>query len=298
MRTDIEFKDSDGITLRGWHYLPDRAKGKVPTVVMAHGFSGTKEVFLDRYAELFANYGIASVVYDHRNFGASDGEPRQEIDPWEQVKGYRDAITYAESLPETDPDRIGIFGSSYSGGHVLAVGAIDRRVKCVVSQVPVVNGPRNAQRAIPASQLKAMRATFDADRRSRFAGAPPGRIPVVAADGSPCALATPDSYEFMVNVAGKYAKTWINEVTVRSVEMFTEYDPGAYISLISPTPLLMIVATEDHLAVADLALEAFENARQPKKLLLVPGGHFDPYVNQFERAGGGARDWFVEHLVR
>ena len=74
------------------------------------------------------------------NFGASDGAPHQEIDPWQQIRDYRDAITYAETLEETDAERIGIWGTSQSGGHVLVVGAVDRRVKCVVSQVPLVSG--------------------------------------------------------------------------------------------------------------------------------------------------------------
>src|SRR5271155_4142536 len=131
MRKDIEFKSEDGVTLRGWHYVPDGRKGKFPTIVMAHGFSAVKEMYLDRFAEAFAAAGLSAVVFDNRNFGASDGEPRQEIDPWMQVRDYRDAITFAETLPETDAARIGIWGSSYSGGHVLVVGAIDRRVKCV-----------------------------------------------------------------------------------------------------------------------------------------------------------------------
>src|SRR5271167_4250398 len=110
MRKDIEFKTEDGVTLRGWHYLPDGRRGKVPTIVMAHGFSAVKEMYLDRFAEAFAAAGLGAVVFDNRNFGASDGEPRQEIDPWRQVRDYRDAITYAETLPETDADRIGIWG--------------------------------------------------------------------------------------------------------------------------------------------------------------------------------------------
>jgi uncharacterized protein len=81
MRKDIAFKTTDGTTLRGWHYLPDDS-GKHPTVVMAHGFSAVKEMYLDKYAEAFAEAGLAVLVYDNRNFGASDGEPRQEIDPW------------------------------------------------------------------------------------------------------------------------------------------------------------------------------------------------------------------------
>jgi dienelactone hydrolase len=111
MHKDIEFKTEDGITLRGWHYIPDGASGPVPTVVMSHGFSAVKEMYLDKYAEAFAAAGIGSIVYDNRNFGASDGKPRLEIDPWRQVSDYRDAITYAETLDEVDPNTIGIFGS-------------------------------------------------------------------------------------------------------------------------------------------------------------------------------------------
>src|ERR1700724_1609483 len=135
MRTDIEFKTEDGITLRGWHYLPHSRPRKVPTIVMAHGFSAVKEMYLDRFAEAFANAGLASLVFDNRNFGASDGEPRQEIDPWSQVRDYRHAITFARSLPDVDAARIGVWGSSYSGDDVLVLGAIDRRIRAVVSQV-------------------------------------------------------------------------------------------------------------------------------------------------------------------
>ena len=128
MRRDIALQTEDGTTLRGWHYVPDRRSGRVPTIVMAHGFSAVKEMYLDRFAEAFAAAGLGALVFDNRNFGASDGEPRQEIDPWEQVRDYRHAITYATTLPEVDAERIGIWGSSYSGGHVLVVGAIDERL--------------------------------------------------------------------------------------------------------------------------------------------------------------------------
>ncbi|MGQ3057436.1 MAG: alpha/beta hydrolase [Nevskia sp.] len=296
MRKNIEFKTDDGVTLLGWHYLPDTGSGPFPTIVMAHGFSATKELFLDKYAELYCAAGMAVLVYDHRNLGASDGQPRQEIDPWAQINGYRDAITFAETLAETDASRIGIFGSSYSGGHVLVVAALDRRVKCVVAQVPLVDGPRNAQRIVPAHAMAGMRAMFEADRRARYAGQPPIRLPVVSNDGTPCALPTTDSYDFMVDVGSQKTDTWINEVTLRSVEMFMEYKPGAYISQISPTPLLMLVQLGDHLTVADLALEAYEKALQPKKLITMPGGHFAAYIDNFETAGPGSRDWFAEHL--
>src|SRR5216684_8826652 len=139
MREDVAF-NAEGVTLRGWLYLPDRASEPVPTIVMAHGFSAVKEMYLDRFAEVLAQAGLGALVFDNRNLGASEGEPRLEIDPWAQVRDYRHAITYAGTLPEVDATRIGIWGSSYSGGHVLVAAAIDRRVRAVVSQVPLVSG--------------------------------------------------------------------------------------------------------------------------------------------------------------
>jgi uncharacterized protein len=175
-RMDIAFKTTDGTTLRGWHYLPD-GSGKHPTIVLSHGFSAVKEMYLDKFAEAFARAGFASVVYDNRNFGASDGQPRQEIDPWLQIRDYSDAITFAQSLEQTDPDRIGIWGSSYSGGHVLVVAAIDRRVKCVVSQVPAISGSPGFRRFVRPDFLASLNAGLHADRANRAAGKPPATPP-------------------------------------------------------------------------------------------------------------------------
>ena len=297
MRQDLEFKTEDGIVLRGWHYLPDNRGGKLPTIVMAHGFSAVKEMYLDRFAEAFVHAGLASLVFDNRNFGASDGEPRQEIDPWQQVRDYRDAITYAETLAEADPERIGIWGSSYSGGQVLVVGAIDSRVKCVVSQVPLISGHANARRLIRADFIAGLQKMFDDDRRARMQGKPPAMLPVVSENpAGPSALPTADSWAFFTQTGRDRAPAWRNEVTLRSVEMFTEYEPGSYIGFISPTPLMMVVALGDHLTVADEALAAYERALEPKRLVMLPSGHFDAYVAGFDLAAGAATDWFVQHL--
>ncbi len=192
MRQDIEF-NAEGTTLRGWLYTPNSGSRPFPTIVMAHGFSAVKEMYLDSYAESFANVGLAALVFDNRNFGASDGEPRQEIDPWAQVRDYRHAITYARTRPEVNRDAIGVWGSSYSGGHVLVVGAIDRRVKCVVSQVPLTSGYRNILRLVRADLIAPTRSLFEQDREARFAGQPPAMIPVVTADpAGQAALPTAD----------------------------------------------------------------------------------------------------------
>jgi uncharacterized protein len=278
--------------------VPDGVRSKAPTIVMAHGFSAPKEMYLDKFAEAFADAGLASVVFDNRNLGASDGEPRQEIDPWQQVRDYRDAITFAETLGTTDLDRIGVWGTSYSGAHVLVLGAIDRRVRCVVSQVPLISGHANARRLVRADMIAGLQRMFEADRRARFAGKPPAMIPVVSENpAGPAALPTPDSWKFFTEVSRERAPAWRNEVTLRSVEMFTEYEPGSYIPFISPTPLLMVVAQEDHLTVADEALAAFERALAPKRLLVLKSGHFDAYVSGFAESSGAAAAWFREHLA-
>jgi cephalosporin-C deacetylase-like acetyl esterase len=151
-RSDIEFKTSDHVTLRGWLYTPEQRPAKLPCLVMSHGFSALKEMDLDTFAEFFVSkLAISCLVYDNRGFGASDvgaNQPRGEIIPSVQCSDISDAITYAQSRAEVDPSKIGIWGSSYSGGHVLWVGAVDKRVKAVLSQVPCVSGWDNFHRLI------------------------------------------------------------------------------------------------------------------------------------------------------
>ncbi len=299
MREDIEFQ-SAGVTLRGWFYRPDGSQENLPCVVLNHGFSATKEMHLDDYAGVFVEAGLAAMAYDHPGFGASDNhpaKPRQEIDPWEQVRGVQDAITYAQSRPEVDADRIGLWGSSYGGGHAYVVAAIDRRVKAVVGQVPLISGRRNFETLVRVDFWEATWQLLAADRLARARGEAPAMLPVV--DENPLAqsaLPTADSYEWFTRTASR-APSWRNEVTVRTLEYFQGYEPGEYLKRIAPTPLLMVVAPLDRLAPGEWATAAYETAAGPKKLVLVPGGHFDAYTGAgFELTSSAARDWFVEHL--
>lgn len=298
MRKDIEFKAEDGTILRGWHYTPGSGTGRYPTIVMAHGFTAVKEMYLDKFAEHFAEHGFASVVFDNRNFGASDGKIRQEIDPWQQISDYRDAITFAETLAQTDADRIGVWGSSYSGAHVIVVGALDRRVKCVSSQVPLISGHENARCLVRADFLAGFQAAMAADRRARYRGEAPAMVPAVSEDPmGPAAMPTPDSWTWFSETGKLRAPSWRNEVTLRSVEMFMNYEPGAYLSFVSPTPLQIIVALGDTLTAADHALAGYEKALHPKRLVCLKGGHFDAYIADFEKASTAASSWFKEHLA-
>lgn len=153
-RENVAFQTADKATLRGWFYRPvsSEAATQLPCLVLSHGFSALKEMELDQFADYFsAHLPISCLVYDNRGFGDSDtkeSQPRHEIIPSEQTSDMSDAITYAQSRTDVDADKIGIWGSSYSGGHVLWVGAVDKRVKAVLSQVPCVNGYDNFNRLV------------------------------------------------------------------------------------------------------------------------------------------------------
>lgn len=295
MREDIGFT-SDGASLKGWLYRPQKAAGPRPAIVMAHGFSATKEMFLDDFAEVFAAAGFAVLVYDHRNLGASSGEPRGEIDPVAQIRGYRDAITWLQTKEGIDPERIGVWGSSYSGGHVMVLGATDSRVKCVVAQVPALDAYRSFIQS-GREALLAFRAQFNADRAARYRGEAPAMIPVIPAEaGGLGALTTQDSIDFF-KVFETRASNWRNAVTLRSMEYLLEYAPAFYLPRIAPTPFMMVVALKDSLIPSDMALEAFAAAGEPKKLLALDCGHFAPYTGDtFQMVSAAQCAWFTEHL--
>lgn len=295
-RIKIEFP-SCNVLLRGLFLVPTERNGKLPAIVMAPGMSGVKEGSILKYAEFFARGGFAVLAYDNINFGDSEGEPRQEADPLLQRRGYRDAITFASLRPEVDRERIGIWGTSYSGGHVLEVAAHDRRVKCVVSQIGFASGFQNFLRRVQPQQRAAVLAAQDADRETRFLGKKPATIKAVSNDPSePCAMAGDAAYAYFMDQA-KQAPNWKNELTLRSVDLTRGLENGAFTPYISPTPLLMILALDDELVSPDLSLRAYQAALEPKKLVLLPGNHFVPYVKEFALTSNAARDWFTRHLI-
>ena len=292
-RDDIEFP-STGVILRGWLYRPEGVT-PAPVIVMAHGFSAVKEMYLDRYAEVFAEAGFAVLVFDLANFGASGGEPRQEANPWQQIEGYRDAITFACGLAGIDAARVAVWGTSYSGGHVLLVGASDRRVRCVVSQVPTISGFDSGRRRVPEGKLPELTQAFAEDRARRMRGETPAIRRVVGAPEASPIYSAADAVEWFLG-GGAIAPAWKNEITLRTLEWSRAYEPGAHIAHVSPTPLLMLVGETDATTWTDLQLAAYARAGEPKKLVMLPGGHFDPYVRHFAASSSAARDWFLQWL--
>ena len=131
MFTDVEFQ-SEGAVLRGRFY-PAPGSRPAPIVVMTHGLSCTITMTTDRYAEVFQQSGLAVLLYDHRNFGASDGEPRQALNPWLQAHGYRDAVSHVADLPGVDSDAIALWGGSFSAGVAVVAASVDARVAAAVA---------------------------------------------------------------------------------------------------------------------------------------------------------------------
>jgi fermentation-respiration switch protein FrsA (DUF1100 family) len=294
-RQDIEFAAEGGVTLRGWLFAPG-GPSPHPAITMAHGFAGVKEHGLERFAQAFADAGFVVLVHDHRGFGASDGSPRFDVDPWVQIADWRRAISFLESRPEVDADRIGLWGTSYAGGHAIVLGATDRRLRAVVAQVPTISGYQQSLRRVAPDLVPALEASFADDERRQFHGAPPATQAVVSSDLSvPAAYRSPEAVAFYTQPVPE--GVWNNTMTLRSTCAARIYEPGTWISRVSPTPLLMIVGLHDTITVTDLALGAYEQALQPKKLVTIDGGHFDPYLDRFPEASAAAVAWFTEHLT-
>jgi len=293
-KTDVSFLADGNVNIGAWLFVPD-GPGPHPAITMAHGYAGTKHHGIEQFAQVFAEAGFVVLLHDHRNFGESGGQPRGDVDPWRQIADWRRAISYLESRPEVDAARIGLWGTSYAGGHALVLGATDRRLRCVVAQVPTISGYEQGLRRIPPDAVAALEEALAEDDRAQLRGEPPRYQTIVSADPAvPAAYRSQESIDFYLQAVPE--GIWENEVTVRSTRAARMYEPGAWVSRVSPTPLMMIVAKEDRVTLTDLELAAYERALEPKQLVLVPGGHFDPYLSQFELASDAALEWFSRHL--
>jgi hypothetical protein len=258
---------------------------------------------MPHYAEYFVKAGIAAILFDYRTFGGSDGEPRQHLDPWMQIEDYKNAISFAETLPEVDSDRIGIWGISYSGGHVLIVAASDPRVRCVVSVIAVVDGLTTLQRLHSARRMAELSDLIQADRRKRFHDpAARGYIPMSAPNPEEvlCTLPDPHAYEVFKRIQETEAPAHDHRSTIESVELFLSYTVFPYARRILDTPTLMVVAENDNITQWDVEIEAFNAIPTPKKRLTVlPDiSHMSLYSERshLEIAAEEATAWFQQHI--
>jgi fermentation-respiration switch protein FrsA (DUF1100 family) len=291
-REDVGF-DSGGLRCAAWLYRPE-AEGPQPCVVMAHGFSAVRDQRLDAYAERFAAAALACLVFDYRYFGASEGEPRQLLDIRRQLEDWRAAIAYARGLEGIDPERIGLWGSSFSGGHVVATAAADPRVRAVVSQVPFTDGPSAVRLLSPRDNVRLMFAGVR-DQVRGWLGRPPLYVPAVGPPGTFASMTAPEAEPGFAAMTPPRS-TWVNQFTPRVMLRVGLYRPYSKLASVQ-APVLVITADKDATTPSTPAVRAAEQAPNAE-LLRLPLGHFDPYVGElFEETVAAQTDFLTRQLL-
>lgn len=272
MRHDVEF-DSHGTRCAAWFYVPE-GEGPFPTLVMAHGLGCVKEMRLDAFAERFRAAGYACLVFDYRHFGASGGEPRQLLSVPRQLEDWKAAVQYAQGLPTVAPDALVVWGSSLSGGHVLAVAADDPGVAAVIAQVPHVSGYASlrSERLTTVARLS-MHGLYDSVRG--LFGRSPHYVLSTAGEGETGLLNAPGESEEYLGLVPE-GMAFDRRVTARFVLNIGFYSPGRVLPKLT-MPVLVQVALGDLTTPADPAVRACERAPNAT-LIRYEAGHFDPYT--------------------
>src|SRR3954447_20377395 len=278
-REDIEFH-SGGDECAAWLYRPE-GDGPHPIVVLAHGFGGVREARLWAYAERFAAAGLAALVFDHRHFGASGGQPRQLLDIDLQLDDWRAAIALARGLDGIDPDRVALWGTSFSGGHVAVLAAEDKRVAAAISQGAFLDGGWALRAAGPRNILRLTVAGLR-DEAARLRGRPPYMLPVVGPPGSTAAMNSPDAEPGYRALFADPPSEFRNEVAGRIGLMVGLYRPIRHAARVA-CPWLVAVADRDVVTPPEPALKAASRAPRGE-VRHYDARHFDIYVGEmFER---------------
>jgi dienelactone hydrolase len=276
----------DGTTIRAWLYLPENVSHPVPGVVMNHGFGGTKDFLLERYALRFVEAGFAVLTYDYRHFGESDGQPRQLFSINHQLDDLRAAIDFAHSQPEINPNQIVLWGTSAAGGYGIAAAAEDERITAVISQCagldPEKDGKIYLKRAGIGHFLQLFMHAQRDKGRSRF-DLSPHIIPMAGKPGTLAMHNAPGVFEGYARMSAESA-TFVNEICARALLMPHDYDPIASAKQVN-CPALLLVCEQDNLVAPDSHVRVAEGLGDKAQIETYPIGHFDIYEGvHFETA--------------
>ncbi|WP_196772653.1 alpha/beta hydrolase [Mycobacterium colombiense] len=276
-RLDVEF-DSGGATCAAWLYLPDVTPR--PVIVMAHGLGAVRQMRLDAYAERFAAAGYACLVFDYRHFGDSGGQPRQLLDIKRQLQDWAAAVAFVRSRSDVGGSSVILWGTSFSGGHVLITAAEDQRIAAVVAQCPFTDGLSSGLAMDPWTSVK-----LTAVALRDVVGSAVGRAPVmVATAGSPHSIAlmtAPDAEPGYLRLLPQNSP-FQNQVAARVALQIPRHFPGRRTPGIT-CPVLFCVCDTDSVAPAKATLR--HAAKAPHgQIIRYPEGHFDIYVGEaFEK---------------
>lgn len=268
-----------------------------PCVVMGHGFGATRDAGLRPFADRFAAAGADAVIFDYRGFGTSDGTPRQDIAHWRHRADYHAALAYARTLPGVDPDRIVLWGSSYSGGHVLPVAVKDGRVAAVISQGAAMDGFAallEIARYAGIGQLVKLTGHAFRDLAQAALHRPPHLIPIV---GPPGALAAITAEGAETGYEAIMGPTFRNEMCARGI-MFIPLNRPVTSAGKLRCPLLVVLAEQDNIAPTKSVRAAASKAGSRAQLLVLPSGHFDIYTGEmFETSIATQVEFLTTHLA-
>jgi uncharacterized protein len=267
----VEFQSVQN-RLRGRIYRHE--SGDAPWLVMTHGTSATITMVADAYAETIHRSGFNILLYDHANFGISSGEPRQEINPWVQARGYRDAVQYLRS--EYSHIKVALWGDSYSAMIVLVAAAMIPDIEAVVAQIPACGIELPGMEPSDELFLNMQKIYKDGDV-SGGPGNTLGPLPVVSLDqiNAPSILVPPQAYRWFLEYGGRHGSHWENRAT--RVVPPTEVPFSAYLAApFIQSPVLMMVGRNDEMVHCNRSVQTavFDKIKAPKDFYEVDGGHF------------------------
>jgi dienelactone hydrolase len=263
----------------GTLYLPDGV-GRPPVVIMAHGLGAERAFRLPAFAERFAGAGLAAFMFDYRNFGDSDGEPRNLISPRRHVADWLAAIAHVRTLDSVDVSRVALWGSSFSGGHVVVAAAKSKGIAAIVSQVPFVNGP-SLFRLFSFSFLSSATINGIRDLVRILTRRKPHLVPIVGKPDTFALMNTPDSWDGYTGLIPK-GSAWKNECPARICLTIIMYRPLAYARKVS-CPALFMIAEHDSLVDWRDVVKTADRIKNSEKMIL-ESGHFEPYTGKlFEK---------------
>lgn len=291
---------SQGVQLKGWLYIPaELSKAASPAIVMANAITAVKEITLPGYAERFAEAGFVSLVFDYRFWGESEGEPRNQIIPYEMHQDLRNAITWLSMQPEVDPDRIGGWGVSLGGAHMLHLATFERRLKAVVATATAVWMEPTAEKQMGKEAFQAFLAQLGQDRVQRYkTGSLATYKTAWGKFGEDVLFPVEEALEFYMNAQRTIAPKFENRVTVQSMENLLQYNPDFAIHLASPTAVLIVHAEKDVIPV-ELVRGVYERALEPKKLVVYDCKHTDLYDKEpwITKSANEAIEWFKKYVT-
>jgi len=290
-RSDSDFMSS-GVRCGGWLYKPEGSTNP-PVVVMAHGFAAERTFRLPAFAEKFIERGVAAFLFDYRCFGSSDGEPRQLVDHMNQLDDWEAAIKHVRSLDGINKDKLAIWGSSFSGGHVIATAAQVKGISAVVSQVPFVGEKAEDKPEIGFILRSLYSGARDMIRK--WTGRKPYYIPVLGEPGSFGLMTTPESLPGYMAIVPEDSK-WENKCPARVFFSIGSYRPIEYADKIK-CPTLLIAADEDSLIPVD-HVEKMASKIENCTYVHINCNHFEPYVGEkFQEFSKIEADFLEKHLL-